>query len=106
MVVLRAQMEDLSTSYYGRAATMEEVDEGLVEFPSGDLAPPTGLFVVAGDGPEPVGCGGLRFGRDGLAEVTRVFVAPSHRQRGLGARIVGELERLAVERGIAELRLD
>jgi uridine kinase len=106
MAVLRGQMEDLSTSYYGRPATAEEVDEGLAEFPSDDLVPPAGLFVVASDGAEPVACGGLRFGGDGIAEVTRVYVAPSHRRQGLGARVVGELERLAVERGIRELRLD
>jgi ribosomal protein S18 acetylase RimI-like enzyme/uridine kinase len=104
--VLREQMADLSGSYYGRPATAEEIDEGLVEFPSDDLAPPTGLFVVASDGQAPVGCGGLRFGLDGIAEVTRVFVSPSHRRRGLGARVVGELERLAIARGIRELRLD
>lgn len=104
--VLRAQMDDLSSSYYGRPATVLEVDEGLVEFPSDDLAPPTGLFVVALDGIAPVGCGGLRFGDDGIAEVTRVFVERSHRRAGLGARVVRELERLAVAHGVTELRLD
>ena len=99
-------MEDLSTSYYRRPATAEEVDAGLEEFGSDDLAAPTGVFVVAIDGDSPVGCGGLRFGDDGIAEVTRVFVARSHRRRGLGEQIVRELERLAVARGIRELRLD
>jgi ribosomal protein S18 acetylase RimI-like enzyme len=105
-VVLRAYMDDISSSYMGRPATEEEVDEGLSAFPSDDLAPPTGLLVVALDGPAPVGCAGLLFGDDGIAEVKRVYVAPSHRRRGLGARLMGELERLAVPHGIRELRLD
>jgi GNAT superfamily N-acetyltransferase len=103
---LRAYMDDISSSYFGRPATEQEVDEGLEAFPSDDLAPPTGLLVVAIEGPAPVGCGGLLFGDDGIAEVKRVYVAPSHRRRGLGARIMAELERLAAARGIRELRLD
>jgi GNAT superfamily N-acetyltransferase len=105
-VVLRAYMDDISSSYFGRPATEQEVDEGLEAFPSDDFAAPTGLLVVAIDGSAPVGCGGLLFGDDGVAEVKRVYVAPSHRRRGLGARIMVELERLAVSHGIRELRLD
>jgi len=104
--VLRAYMDDISSSYFGRPAIEQEVDEGLEAFPSDDFAPPTGLLAVAIEGPAPVGCGGLLFGEDGIAEVKRVYVAPSHRRRGLGARIMAELERLALARGIRELRLD
>lgn len=105
-VVLRAYMDDISSSYFGRPATEKEIDEGLDAFPSDDLAPPSGLLVVAVDGSAAVGCAGLLFGGDAIAEVKRVYVAPSHRRRGLGARLMAELERLAGVHGIRELRLD
>jgi ribosomal protein S18 acetylase RimI-like enzyme len=43
----------------------------------------------------------MRFG-----EVKRLFVAPAAPGRGLGARLVGESERLARGDGLTVLRLD
>ena len=36
----------------------------------------------------------------------RLFVAPAARGRGLGTRLMGELERIAREHGVSVLRLD
>jgi L-amino acid N-acyltransferase YncA len=38
--------------------------------------------------------------------VKRLFVAPAARGRGLGTRLMGELERIAREHGLSVLRLD
>ncbi len=46
------------------------------EDPSGDLCPPTGLFLVARQAAAVVGCIGLLLLPDGLGEVRRVFVEP------------------------------
>src|SRR5699024_312067 len=74
--------------------------------PSGDLRPPGGLLVVAHQRDTPVGCGGLRWLDDHVAEVTRVYVAEPARGHGLGTRLMAELERLARGHGRTTLRLD
>jgi ribosomal protein S18 acetylase RimI-like enzyme len=103
---LRAYMADVSSSYQGRPATEADVEEALREFPSDELEPPGGLLLVALRGEAVVGCGGLRLGRDGVAEVKRVHVVPGERRRGLARRLMAELERRAREHGVRELRLD
>jgi ribosomal protein S18 acetylase RimI-like enzyme len=106
VAALHAFMADVVSSYWGRPATEEDVREGLREFPSDDLQPPTGLFLVALRGEEVLGCGALRFIAPGLGEVTRVHVVPGERRRGLARRLMAELERRAREHRLRELRLD
>jgi ribosomal protein S18 acetylase RimI-like enzyme len=103
---LFAFMAEMSSRWLGRPASEEDVREALREFPSDGLQPPGGLLLVAHRGDDAVGCAGLRFIDDGLGEVNRVYVAPQARRHGLGRRLMAEVERLARERGIRELRLD
>jgi ribosomal protein S18 acetylase RimI-like enzyme len=103
---LWAYMDDVVGRYHGRPATAAEVEAALRAFPSEDLEPPNGLFVVAVQDGSPVGCAGLRLLPGALGEVTRVHVAPAARRRGLGTRLMCELERLAREHGRTTLRLD
>jgi ribosomal protein S18 acetylase RimI-like enzyme len=104
--VLRAYMADVAGRYWGRPAASAEVDQALREAPSDDLVLPAGLFVVATVEGEPAGCGGVRFLADGVAELTRVWVAPAMRRHGLGLLIVTHLEQRAVEHGRRVMRLD
>ena len=105
--VLRAAMADLASRYYGRAATDAEVEAALVGESGDDLAPPDGLLVVATDaGGATLGCAGLRLLPGPLGEVTKVYVAPAGRGRGLGQRLVEEVERLAAACGRTRVRLD
>jgi ribosomal protein S18 acetylase RimI-like enzyme len=83
-----------------------EFREGLRDFPSDDLQPPHGLLVVAHRHGAVAGCAGLRLVDDELGEVTRVYVAPPERRRGLARELMAEVERLAAERGVRRLRLD
>lgn len=53
-----------------------------------------------------VGCAGLRLLPGVLGELTRVHVAVTERRKGLGTRLMRELERLAREHGRTVLRLD
>jgi len=96
---LRSYWEDIITRYWCRPATAAEVDAAMQEFPSDDLVLPNGLLIVALTEREPVGCGGVRLLPDGIAELTRVYVAADERRRGLGARIVEHLERQAFDHG-------
>jgi DNA-binding MarR family transcriptional regulator/GNAT superfamily N-acetyltransferase len=71
-----------------------------------EMAPPTGLFLVARLRADPVGCGGLVLHGAEPAEIKRMWVAPAVRGVGLGRRILSELERLARDSGARATRLD
>lgn len=70
------------------------------------LTPPAGLLLVARLHSDPVGCGALRLGRHGDAEVKQVWVSPQVRGLGVGRRLLAELERHAAAHGVRTLRLD
>ena len=105
--VLRAYMTDVASRYYGRPATDAEVDAALAEESGDDLALPDGLLIVATDADGvTVGCAGLALLAGTVAEVKKVYVAPTARGRGLGERLVEEVERLARAHGRTRVRLD
>ncbi len=74
--------------------------------PPRELRPPRGLLLIAHLRKEPVGCGALKFHEDGVAEIKRLWVAPKIRGRGVGRRLLAELEKSASESGVKVLRLD
>jgi GNAT superfamily N-acetyltransferase len=71
-----------------------------------EMAPPDGVFVVAVEDGSPVAGGGVRRLEAGVGEIKRMFVVPAARGRGLGRRVLAELEAAAVELGYRRLRLD
>jgi GNAT superfamily N-acetyltransferase len=71
-----------------------------------EFEPPSGAFLVVYAGDEPVGCGGFKRLEIRTAEIKRMFVAPGARSRGLGRRILEELEGGAREAGYEFVRLD
>jgi GNAT superfamily N-acetyltransferase len=104
--VLRAYFDEVASRYYGRPATEDEIAAAMREEPSDDLALPRGLFLVAHEEAAVLGCAGLRLLPGLTGEVTRVFVVPAARRRGLGARLLDCLEDHARRHGVATLRLD
>jgi GNAT superfamily N-acetyltransferase len=104
--ILRAYFDDVASRYYGRPATADEIAAAMTEEPSDDLAPPRGLLLVAQEKGGVLGCAGLRLLPGHAAEVTRVFVVPAARRRGLGSRLLDCLEEHARRRGVSALRLD
>ena len=71
-----------------------------------ELTPPRGLVLIARLGGEPVGCGAVKLSDPDVAEVKRMWVAPEARGRGVGARLLTELESRAVAAGRAVARLE
>jgi GNAT superfamily N-acetyltransferase len=71
-----------------------------------EMAPPTGLFLVARREGAPVGCAGLKLHPDGIAEIKRMWVSPNARGVGLARRMLRELEDHARASGATTLRLD
>lgn len=104
--VLRAYMAEIASRYWGSAATSDEVDEVLLEDPSDDLVPPTGVFLLARDGSGPVGCVAVRRLNDDDCELKRMYVDPAARGRGIGRELVAAAERAALEFGATTLKLD
>lgn len=72
----------------------------------GELRPPRGLFLVARQRGEPVGCAGLKLPADAPAEIKRMWIAPRARGFGLARRFLTELEERAARHGRDVLRLD
>ncbi|MDX6324262.1 MAG: hypothetical protein QOK15_616 [Nocardioidaceae bacterium] len=73
---------------------------------SSELRLPSGSFLVATLQGEPVGCGALRFHGDAATELKRMWVAPEVRGLGVGRRLLGRLESLALEHGGHCIRLE
>jgi len=74
-----------------------------------EMRPPSGVFVIAYLRGQAVGCCGLKFNAAGMpdvAEVRRMWVDPETRGLGLGRRLLEHVEGLALEQGVARLRLD
>jgi len=105
-LVLDAYFRDIMSRHHGRRATRREVDAAMNAEPSGDLCPPRGLFLVARHGGAVLGCAGLRLVAAGTGEVTRVFVMPEARRRGVGQRLLEAVEAAAREQEVTRLRLD
>ena len=103
---LRAYFDDVASRYYGRPATEDEIAAAMRDDPSDDLAPPHGLLLVAHGNGDVLGCAGLRLLPGRLGEVTRVFVVPAARGRGLGSRLLNCLEEHARRHRVSTLRLD
>jgi putative acetyltransferase len=65
----------------------------------------TTVFVAREDG-NAIACGALRRDADGVGEVKRMYTRPSHRGRGIGGRILAEIEDLARREGLTRLVLE
>jgi putative acetyltransferase len=73
------------------------------------VVPPHGAFVVARLGDEAVGCGAvrvLRGGPPGVAEIKRMYTAPTARRRGVSRAILRRLEHEAAALGHHRVQLE
>ena len=96
----RAYFADIASRYPGWSPDL---------IPSADpaeVAPPLGAWVVAYLGDAPVGCGGVKRLDDTSAELKRIYLDAAARGRGLGRRLLEQLEQHARDLGYELLRLD
>ena len=99
--LLQAYAAELDARVPHLAPSWPEMEASL-----GTLRPPTGLFVLVTLRAEPIGCGGLKLPPGQPAELKRMWLAESARGLGVGRRLLGELERRAVEHGARTIRLE
>jgi DNA-binding MarR family transcriptional regulator/ribosomal protein S18 acetylase RimI-like enzyme len=71
-----------------------------------DMISPRGAFFVATSDGLPLGCVGLKGTASDLAEIKRLWVAPSARGLGLGRRLIDAAESAAQKLTVKILRLD
>jgi putative acetyltransferase len=70
-----------------------------------EMAQPNTTVFIAREGGVAVACGALkRHGKVG--EIKRMYTRPSHQGRGIGGRLVAEIEKLAQTEGLEELVLE
>lgn len=70
------------------------------------MAGPEVTLFVARDEGEAVAMGALRRHPGGLAEIKRMYTMPAYRGRGIGSRILNEIEKLACREGFERLVLE
>ena len=98
---LVAYFAELDRRFDGGFALDESVWAGAAE-----LAPPLGLFLLARIGDEPVGCAGLKWIDDEVAEIRRMWVSPASRGRGVARAMLRAAEAATRDSGRSILRLD
>jgi GNAT superfamily N-acetyltransferase len=80
--------------------------EELTRYPAEEFLPPDGELVLLLQDGAPVAGGAYRRHADpGTAEVKRMWTSALHRRRGLGRRVLAELERRAAARGYTRMYL-
>ena len=105
--ILRSYLREIAERYNGRPMPEAELDELLLEEHSDDLEPPTGLLLLARDEDGTVvGCVGLRWLDPRMAELTRMYVPPAARRRGIASGLIAAVEDEARQRGATVMRLD
>jgi GNAT superfamily N-acetyltransferase len=95
--------------YYAELARRFEggFDVSLSRDPGADdMIRPRGAFLVAMSDGLPIGCVGLKRTGSEIAEIKRLWVAPSARGWGIGRRLVEAAENAACQLSIKTLRLD
>jgi ribosomal protein S18 acetylase RimI-like enzyme len=103
--IVRSYMAEVVSRYHGRPAIDGEGEAALADEPYDDLQGETGILLLARDGDAVVGCAGARFVGE-VAELTKVYTAPSWRGRGVGRRLVTAVEDAVRARGLRAIRLD
>lgn len=91
---------------YNREEAGIDLDEEIAKGPPVDLVSPNGVLILAIVDGEPAGLGGVRHLDTEVAEVKSMYVAPGFRGSGLGRRILGRLDEIALEHGCRAVRLD
>ena len=63
------------------------------------------LFLAKNDD-QPVGCGAIQLQAPGYAEIKRMYVRPNLRKKGIGKRILSQIETFAKQANVYLLRLE
>jgi GNAT superfamily N-acetyltransferase len=106
----RAYYTEVSDRYYllheNRRTDPAELEREVAKVTGSELAPPTGLLLVARYAGEPAGTAGIRLRPDRSAELTRVYLHERMRGKGGAALLVDAAESAARALGATRLILE
>ncbi len=100
--LVKPLLDGLSDEYEARYGANDEMSRADAR----QFDPPGGLFVVLLQDGETAAGGGYRLHAEGVCEVKRMWTSPSHRRRGLAARVLDVLEMEAAAAGYRRLILE
>ncbi len=103
--VRSADAAELIQELSAELAALYETTDGSAGFKPSDVEVPRAAFVVARLDGYPVGCGALRPLDEASGEVKRMYTRRGYRRKGVAQAILAKLERLAVEYGYANIKL-
>jgi GNAT superfamily N-acetyltransferase len=95
----QAQQAEMRALYEGEADIGPNREASMFE-------PPDGVFLVIRDGGRALACGGICRFDETRAELKRMYVVPEARGRGLGRRVLVELEAEARKLGYTGIVLE
>src|SRR5436309_3849050 len=98
-VLVTAQQAEMRALYEGEADIGPTREAAM-------FVEPDGVFLVVRDGERALACGGICRFDETRAELKRMYVVPEARGRGLGRRVLVELEERARELGYAGVVLE
>lgn len=98
---IRAYFTELDAQFVEGFNDWEALTDGAADFD-----PPAGAFFLVRVGGDVAGCGGVRTLEPGVGEIKRMWIAPSHRGRGLAKQLLAELESAISAMGHGTVRLD
>lgn len=102
----RPLFEDLAAEYGRRyGGTPDQVRAELERYPGEEFEAPDGVLVLLLQDGAAVAGGAYRRYDDRTAELKRIWTHPAHRRRGLGHRVLAELEGRALAGGYARIVL-
>ena len=97
---LAREYDERYGDFFGEPASTE-----LSRYPASDFASPHGAFLLLIEDGRPVAGGAFKRYDATTAELKRVWTHPERRGRGLGRRVVAELEAEALRRGYSAIFL-
>jgi ribosomal protein S18 acetylase RimI-like enzyme len=102
--IVRRLFREYQTSL-GVDLCFQNFESELAELP-GKYGSPEGRLYLAFEGEQAAGCTGLRKIEEGVCELKRLYVLPSHRSRGIGRRLTIQAVTDARQIGYERMRLD
>jgi ribosomal protein S18 acetylase RimI-like enzyme len=91
--------------WIGIDLSFQEFDDELANLP-GKYAPPQGRLMIALHDGHLAGCAAIRPLENGICEMKRLYIRPSHRGFGIGKRLANCVVQEATGLGYRAMRLD
>lgn len=109
-LVPRSPDDEVARELFGELntflASLYPPEENHTSLPAADVADGRGVFLVALQNDQPIGCGAVRLLDDGRAEIKRMYVRAQARGLGIGRQLLDALETHARQLGAHELVLE